>query len=230
MYAVSCHRDPAERPPPRAASSRARAERYRHDVQPPARQLADGAHHMTPSAQNAGGGRRVTRWTRELIIDQDPRVERPVRRAAVLGRLEPVAGPLARPGVACRALPRGGLALHQRRQAPVRGQLRRGRARGRPGAPQARAAPPPARRGAPRRSSAATTAGRACRATWPTSCWPPTSGRGSPRRTPPRWSAGWPPRSAGPSGPRTRWATRAAARAVRASRPAGPAARASARG
>src|SRR3954462_9610968 len=25
---------------------------------------------MTPSAQNAGGGRRVTRWTRELIIEK----------------------------------------------------------------------------------------------------------------------------------------------------------------
>ncbi len=38
---------------------------------------------------------------------EDPRVERPVRRAAVLGRLEPLAGPLARAGMACRALPRG---------------------------------------------------------------------------------------------------------------------------
>src|SRR5688500_20217812 len=25
---------------------------------------------MSPSAQNAGGGRRVTRWTRELIIEK----------------------------------------------------------------------------------------------------------------------------------------------------------------
>ena len=25
---------------------------------------------MTPSAQNAGGGRRVTRWTREAIIEK----------------------------------------------------------------------------------------------------------------------------------------------------------------
>ena len=74
---------------------------------------------MPPSA-NTAGGRRVTRWTRELDHREDPRVERPLRRAAVLGRLEPVAGPLARAGMARRALPRGRLALDQRRQAPVR--------------------------------------------------------------------------------------------------------------
>ena len=118
---------------------------------------------------------------------EDPRVERPLRRAAVLGRLEPVAGPLARAGVARRALPRGRLALHQRRQAPVRRVVRRRRARGGPGAPPLRSAPSPGRRRASRRG-AARAAGppqrrRGAAARPPSACaprsvaWPRWSGR-----------------------------------------------------
>ena len=93
---------------------------------------------MTPSAQIAGG-RRVQALDPRDHHREDPRVERPLRRAAVLGRLEPVAGALARAGVARRALPRRGLAVDQRREAPVRRELRRRRARGRPRAAPARA-------------------------------------------------------------------------------------------
>ena len=183
---------------------------------------------MTPSAQNAGGGRRVTRWTRELIITKirewnDRYGEPPcsadwnpslARWRAQEWRAEryregvwPSTNAAKRPfdGSFDAAVRAAGLEPHK------------------PG--PRRRLPGEARPTVERRDDGWARVPRA----WPTSCWPPTSGRGSPRRTPPRWSGGWPPRSAAPSVPRTRWATRAAARAVRASRPAGPAARASAR-
>ena len=91
---------------------------------------------------------------------EDPRVEHPFRRAPVLGRLGPLAGPLARPGMAHRALPRWDPALDQCCQAPVRRVVRRRRARGRPGAPPLRSAPSPGRGRASGRGAARAAAPR----------------------------------------------------------------------
>ena len=181
---------------------------------------------MPPSA-NTAGGRRVTRWTREINHREDPRVERPFRRAAVLGRLEPLAGPLARAGMACRAVPRGGLALDQRRQAPVRRVVRRRRARGGPGAAPLRSAPSSGRCRASRRGAA--------RAAWlPVAstrrCWRPTSACAPWSVASPRWSGRWRRPSVVPSVPRICWATRVPVPAVRANVSGVPAARASACG
>ena len=196
----------------------------RHESRP-ARQLADGADHV-PVRQERGRG-SCDPLDPRAHHPEDPRVERPVRRAAVLGRLEPFAGALARAGVARRALPRGGLALDERREAPVRRQLRRRRARGRAGAAPLRAAPPPARRGGARRGAAGSgraacaarrAAGRrgagAARRGARRRAGAPAGGRGAPCRA----CRGQDRRRAPPRAPR------------QPSRPDGPVARASARG
>ena len=140
----------------------------------------------------------------------------------MLGRLEPLAGPLARPGMARRAVPRGGLALDQRRQAPVRRVVRRRRARGRPGAAPLRSAPSPGRGRASRRGAA--------RAAWlPAAstrrCWRPPSACAPWSVVSPSWSVRWRRPSVVRTVPRTCWATRAPAPAARANVSGVPAAR-----
>ena len=167
---------------------------------------------MTPSA-NTAGGRRVTRWTRESIIEKILEWNDLLRRAAVLGRLEPVAGALARAGMARRALPRGDLAVHQRRQAPVRRVVRRRRARGRPGAPPLRSAPSPGRCRASRRRAARADGSPQRRRGAAGGVGARARRRASRRRAGARGSRR---PSVVPSVPRTCWTTRAA-RARRAS-------------
>ena len=153
---------PTSAPTGRQSSVRVKVARRHHDHARRGRHLADGSDH--DSVREERGRSSCDALDPRTHHREDPRVERPVRRAAVLGRLEPVAGPLARAGVACRPVSRGGLAFHERRQAPVRRQLRCRRACRRPGAAQARPAPPPARRGAARggaaRASRSARAGR----------------------------------------------------------------------
>ena len=179
---------------------------------------------MTPSAQVADG-RRVTRWTRDTIIEKirewnDRYGEPPcsadwnpslARWRAQEWRAEryrdgvwPSTNAAKRPfdGSFDAAVRAAGLEPH--RPGPRRRAAGRGAARRRP----ARAA------GAAQRGRRA--AGRR------------RARRGWSRRTPPRSSGGWPPPSGAPSGPRTRSARRAAVRAGPPSARAGPAAPASA--
>ena len=179
---------------------------------------------MDPSAQHRGRASRTALDPRDHHRE-DPRVGRPLRRAALLRRLEPVAGALARAGLARRALPRRRLAVDQRREAPVRRELRRGRPRRRARAAPAGAAAP----GGRCRAAGGGAAGAAAPRAASPSCSPrPRTGRRPPRRAPPRSSGGSTPSSGGPCGPRTRRARRAAGRGGRASARAGPGARASA--
>ena len=216
-------RPPAEDVPAIAGhESFGRVERTLAPTNDP-RGLADGVIHDPVRADRgrASGTALVPRDHHR----EDPRVERPLRRAAVLGRLEPVARPLARPGVARRALPRRLLALHQRGEAPVRRRAstppcaRPGWSRtgpGRAAAPRARRVPTSRsarRRARARRRRAGRTRTRAC---------------ARPRRTRPRWSAGCARPSAASSVPSRPPATRAVVRAGRASARVARGARASA--
>src|SRR3954469_24877227 len=123
---------------------------------------------MHPSA-NTAGGRRVTRWSRESIIeklrewnelygeppcsaDWNPSLARWRAQEWRAGRYRE--GIRASTNAAERAFCGSVAPRAAGGGAPFRRLVRRGRARGGPGAPPARAAPPPARRGAPVRGAA----------------------------------------------------------------------------
>ena len=102
---------------------------------------------MTPSAQVADG-RRVRRWTRDTIIEKIREWNDRYGEPPCSADWNPSLARWRAQEWRAERYRDGHLAVHQRREAPVRRELRRRRARGRPRAAPARAAPSRGRRGA----------------------------------------------------------------------------------
>ena len=83
---------------------------------------------MDPSAKNAGG-RRVTRWTRELIIEKIREWDARYGEPPCSADWNPSLARWRAQEWRAERYREGRLAVDQRRQAPVRRLLRRGRPR-----------------------------------------------------------------------------------------------------